>query len=78
MRAVVQRVSSASVAVDRNCVGTCGRGVLVLLGVAVGDTLDERFCSALDREGFSVATGVFGARMSFELVNDEPLTIVLD
>ena len=38
MRAVIQRVSSASVAVDGNIVGSCERGYLILLGVADGDT----------------------------------------
>ena len=38
MRAVIQRVSSASVAVDGEIVGACERGYLILLGVADGDT----------------------------------------
>lgn len=38
MRAVIQRVSSASVAVDGEIVGACERGYLILLGVAEGDT----------------------------------------
>lgn len=144
MRAVVQRVSSASVRVDEIERGACGRGLVVLLGVAAGDdagmadrlaakvsrlrvfaneegrfdrslldvgggalvvsqftllgdtrkgnrpsftaaaepelaeALYERFCAALRAEGVSVATGVFGARMQVELVNDGPVTIVLD
>ncbi|MBM3678159.1 MAG: D-tyrosyl-tRNA(Tyr) deacylase [Actinobacteria bacterium] len=144
MRAVVQRVSSASVAVDDEIVGACGRGLLVLLGVAEGDgeaeavraagkvarlrifendegkfdrslldvggealvvsqftlladtgkgnrpsfvgaarpevadPLVRRFVSALAGEGIAVATGRFGARMAVSLVNDGPVTIVLD
>jgi D-tyrosyl-tRNA(Tyr) deacylase len=144
VRAVVQRVSSASVRVDGAVRGGCGRGLVVLLGVARGDDdaaaarlagkvarlrvfenaegrldrslLDvagealvvsqftlladtakgnrpsfgeaatpgesepvyERFCDALRSEGVRVATGVFGARMEVELVNDGPVTIVLD
>ena len=39
--------------------------------------LVERFCAALSGHGVSVATGVFGARMSVELTNDGPVTIVL-
>ena len=38
MRAVIQRVSSASVEVDGQVVGSCQRGYLILLGVAEGDT----------------------------------------
>ena len=38
MRAVVQRVRSASVTVEGQVVGEIGVGLLVLLGVAVGDT----------------------------------------
>ena len=38
MRAVVQRVSSASVRVDGETVGACGRGLLVLVGIGREDT----------------------------------------
>lgn len=38
MRAVVQRVSEASVTVDGTIVGRIGRGLLVLVGVEEGDT----------------------------------------
>jgi D-tyrosyl-tRNA(Tyr) deacylase len=37
----------------------------------------EAFCAALRELGVAVATGVFGARMSVELVNDGPVTILL-
>jgi D-tyrosyl-tRNA(Tyr) deacylase len=37
MKAVIQRVTSASVTVDGKTVGRIGRGVVVLLGVAKGD-----------------------------------------
>jgi D-tyrosyl-tRNA(Tyr) deacylase len=142
----VQRVREASVSVEGKVVSSCGSGVLVLLGVAVGDTevdaqrlaekvarlrifenddgrfdlsvLDvhgealvvsqftliadskrqrgarpdfsmaarpevaepiyERFCEALLELGVPVQTGIFGARMAVQLVNDGPVTIVLD
>jgi D-tyrosyl-tRNA(Tyr) deacylase len=144
VRAVVQRVSSASVTVDGASVAAVGPGLLVLLGIATGDTpadadrlagkiarlrifaaddgmfdrsvLDtegealvvsqftlladaskgnrpgfshaarpeeaepvyEHFCQALRALGVPVRTGVFGALMQVELVNDGPVTIVLD
>lgn len=144
MRAVVQRVTRASVAVGEAVVGECGPGLLILVGVAAGDgageadalavkiarlrifenergrfdhsivdvgggalvvsqftlvadtsagsrpsfsnaahheharSLVERFCATLASQGVAVATGMFGARMSVELVNDGPVTIVLD
>jgi D-tyrosyl-tRNA(Tyr) deacylase len=144
VRAVLQRVSAASVAVGGDVVSRIGPGVVVLLGVAAGDTcvvaervaakvarlrifgnedgrfdrslLDvrgdalvvsqftlvadtrkgtrpsftaaappdvaepvyEAFAAALEAEGVPVSRGVFGARMAVELVNDGPVTIVLD
>jgi D-tyrosyl-tRNA(Tyr) deacylase len=44
----------------------------------LAEPLYERFCEALEAEGVRVARGVFGARMEVELVNDGPVTIVLD
>ncbi len=137
MRALVQRVSSASVAVDREQVAAIGPGMLVLLGVRVGDTeaeadwladkvralrvfpdaegkmneplgdreilcvsqftlygdarrgnrpsyvkaappelaepLYERFCERL-----GAAHGVFGAHMDVALVNDGPVTVLIE
>jgi D-tyrosyl-tRNA(Tyr) deacylase len=144
LRAVVQRVSWARVAVDGETVGEIGRGLCVLLGVArddgeemaerlagriarlrifeneegrfdrslldvggkalvvsqftlIADTakgnrpsftdaappeqaepLYKRFCQALRDFGVRVETGVFGARMAVELVNDGPVTITLE
>jgi D-tyrosyl-tRNA(Tyr) deacylase len=144
VKAVLQRVTRASVRVEGDIVGEIGRGLCVLLGVArtdspaeaarlaaktarlrvfedeggrfdrslldvggqalvvsqftlLGDTargnrpsfteaarpeeaepLYEAFCEALRELGLPVATGVFGARMSLELVNDGPVTIVLE
>ena len=40
--------------------------------------LYEEFCEALRRLGVTVATGVFQAMMSVELVNEGPVTILLD
>jgi len=144
MRAVVQRVSRAKVAVEGRVTGEIGAGLMILLGVGREDTstvaasmaekcanlrifedaqgkmnwslLDvkgsalvvsqftlygdargqrrpsfisaappeqakaryEDFCEALRKLGVSVATGIFQARMSVELVNEGPVTILLD
>ena len=145
MRAVVQRVSKASVAVGGYVAGAIERGLLALVGVALDDTsedigwlagkiaqqklfsdksgrmnlsvtqigggvlvvsqftllastrkgtkpswhraappeaarpLYEEFVRAIQSElGYPVATGEFGAMMQVELVNDGPVTLVLD
>ena len=144
MRVVLQRVTRASVAVDGETVGAIQRGVLLLVGVAQGDTesharrlaqkcaemrifpdeegrfnlslLDidgealvvsqftlladtrrgrgpsfvqaaapeiadpfvEALSAALRGTGIPVQTGRFGAKMEVELVNDGPVTIVID
>ena len=144
MRAVIQRVAHASVSVDGVQTGACGRGLVVLLGVAPDDTetqvtwlvnkisslrifaddagkmndslldqglsalvvsqftlygetrrgrrpgfskaahpsiaepLYERFCDALAAKGVSVGRGVFGANMAVSLVNDGPVTLIVD
>ena len=41
------------------------------------EPLYEAFCAALRELDVEVATGVFGARMAVELVNDGPVTIVV-
>ena len=140
MRAVVQRVSSASVEVDGRVVGAIGSGLLVLVGVTHGDTpaqadalarkvhglrilrdersvadepeagilvvsqftlygdarkgrrptwaaaapgpvaepLVERVVAALRDLGAPVETGIFGADMRVGLVNDGPVTVLLE
>ena len=44
----------------------------------VAEPLVERFVASLRDLGVRVETGVFGARMEVELVNDGPVTIALD
>ena len=144
MRAVLQRVSRASVTIDGEVGGAIGRGLLVLLGVTHADTpeqarwlaekiaglrifpdadgkmnrdvaeaggsvlvvsqftlygscekgrrpsfiaaarpeqaipLYEQFVNGLKALGLPVATGRFGALMQVELVNDGPVTIIVD
>lgn len=144
MRAVVQRVSNASVSVDGEITGSIETGLLVLLGVDEDDeekdaqyvadkvagmrifndaegkfnlSLDdvagavllvsqftlhgdcrkgrrpsfiraarpekaiplyEHVASLLEEKGIHVAKGIFGAHMEVKLVNDGPVTILLD
>lgn len=144
MRAVVQRVSQATVRVGEGTVGTIGHGLLVLLGVADGDgpadieyvaskvaglrvfpdetgrmnlsvidtvgavlvvsqftllgdvrrgrrpafdgaappssarTIYETFIGRLRADGLTVACGQFQADMQVALVNDGPVTILID
>ena len=44
----------------------------------LAEPLIEYFCETLRSYGIHVETGVFGAKMEVELVNDGPVTIVLD
>ena len=45
---------------------------------ALAERLYESFCTELESAGVRVSRGVFGARMHVSLVNDGPVTIVLD
>lgn len=144
MRVVLQRVASASVAVDAAIIGEIGPGLLVLAGISHQDTpataaalaekiahlrifeddagkmnrsaleigaqalvisqftlyadtahgrrpaflgaappdqaapLIERFVARLRELGLVVATGRFGAHMRVTLVNDGPVTLILE
>lgn len=139
MRAVVQRVTSASVSVEDRVVASIGAGLLVLVGVThedgaaqveamarklhelrilreeqscattgapllvvsqftlYGDTrkgrrpswsdaapgpvaqpVVEDLVAALRQRGSQVETGVFGADMAVSLVNDGPVTVLLE
>ena len=144
MRAVVQRVASASVSVDGKTISSIDEGLLILLGVGPTDTeeiarqmakkiaamrifsdaegkmnlsvreiggaaivvsqftlyadtrkgnrpsfigaavpelaspLCDMFVEFLKAEGVPAQTGQFGAHMQVELVNDGPVTIILD
>jgi D-tyrosyl-tRNA(Tyr) deacylase len=44
----------------------------------VAEPLIARLAESLRREGFTVATGRFGAHMLVDAVNDGPVTIILD
>lgn len=45
---------------------------------AVAAPLVERLVSLLEERGIGTAQGVFGAKMSVRIVNDGPVTLVLD
>jgi D-tyrosyl-tRNA(Tyr) deacylase len=144
MRAVIQRVSRASVRINENTTGQIGHGLVVLLGIRTEDTtrdlqwladkivhlrifgddegkmnrsladidgemlivsqftiygdcrkgrrpgysnaappeiaepLYQQFIEAVASQQISVATGTFRAAMEVELVNDGPVTLLLD
>ena len=144
MRTVIQRVQQASVTVDDQVVSSIGPGLLVLIGVGQGDTLEQAawlahkianlrvfpdaegkmnlsvkstggsvlvvsqftlcantrkgfrpsfvsaaapeiaeplitdFVSAVQAEDVDVATGIFRADMKVSLINDGPVTIIME
>jgi D-tyrosyl-tRNA(Tyr) deacylase len=41
MRIVIQRVGKASVTIDGKLISAIGKGLMVLVGIADGDTLDD-------------------------------------
>lgn len=45
---------------------------------AVAEPKVDIFCDAMRTQGFRVETGVFGAEMAVELINDGPVTLWLD
>jgi D-tyrosyl-tRNA(Tyr) deacylase len=144
MKAVIQRVSEGSVTVEGKVVAEIGQGLVILLGIAPGDTADlarqmvdkiahlrifededekmnlsaldvgaaaivvsqftlyadtsrgrrpsfvnaakpdlaeplvETFAKLLQEQGVPTQTGIFGAMMDVALINDGPVTIVME
>ena len=78
MRAVVQRVTAASVTVDGAVVGAVGRGLTVLLGVEEGDTDADAAWLAAKVAGLRVFNDAAGKmnRSVLDLVGDEPRAAV--
>lgn len=68
MRAVVQRVSQASVKVSDSVVGAIGPGLLILLGVANTDTSTDALWLARKVAGLRIFAGDDG-KMQFGLVD---------
>ncbi|MCA1745034.1 MAG: D-aminoacyl-tRNA deacylase [Bacteroidales bacterium] len=91
MRVVIQRVVKASVKTNQGYHQSINKGLVVLVGVGKEDAemdaappeksvpLYDYFVRKLNElTGRPVATGVFGAHMEVEIINDGPVTIVMD
>ena len=92
MRLVVQKVSQSSVKIEGEIVGAIDKGYMVLVGITNGDDellvdaakpdisspLYDFFNKKLEEKGINVERGVFGAMMEVSLINDGPVTIILD
>lgn len=81
-RSVVDLAGSALVVSQFTLIADTAKGNRPSFGEAAppeqAEPLYARFCAELRSLGVPVETGVFGARMEVELVNDGPVTIVLD
>ena len=44
----------------------------------IAEALYDAFCAAIEREGLACERGEFGAQMEVELVNDGPVTLIID
>ena len=81
-RSLVDVAGSALVVSQFTLIADTAKGNRPSFGEAAppeeAEPLYEAFCDALAALGVPVARGVFGARMAVELVNDGPVTIVLD
>lgn len=62
--------------------GNCRKGrrpsFVAAADPSLAEPLYERFCKLLEAEGVPVQRGVFGAHMDVRLLNDGPVTLVLD
>jgi D-tyrosyl-tRNA(Tyr) deacylase len=76
MRAVVQRVSRASVTVDGEVTGTIGKGVVVLLGVTHGDTGEQAEWLARKVVGLRIFEDANG-RLNAGLIDAEGAALVV-
>jgi D-aminoacyl-tRNA deacylase len=80
-RSVLDVGGAALVVSQFTLIADTAKGNRPSFGEAAGpeeaEPLYERFCAELRELGVPVETGVFGAKMEVELVNDGPVTIVL-
>ena len=67
MKLVVQRVKNASVDVDEKTAKP-----------EIANELYEYFCNKCKGNGLKVEKGIFGADMKVKLINDGPVTIILE
>ena len=81
-RSVVDVGGAALVVSQFTLLADCRKGRRPsFVGAAPPDEADRRyqaFCAALEAEGVPVQTGQFAAHMHVDLLNDGPVTIVLD
>ena len=76
MRAILTRVSSASVTIDGQCVGQIGKGFLILLGVGPEDTERECRCLAEKALGLRIFEDKNGKmNLGLEAVGGEVLVV---
>ena len=76
MRAILTRVSSASVTIDGQCVGQIGKGFLILLGVGPEDTERECRCLAEKALGLRIFEDENGKmNLGLEAVGGEVLVV---
>jgi D-tyrosyl-tRNA(Tyr) deacylase len=81
-RSLVETAGSALVVSQFTLYGDCRKGRRPSFDRAAGageaEPLYEEFCRRLETHGVGVARGEFGARMEVELVNDGPVTLMLE